>query len=119
MIGTTSNEYINELVTVQTDSGLWQVFYEPCENGPISTLTGTIYLGEDLIHTFHVRGDREVVVSASNRKIRTVSGAFIPCDRQLVLFWTENPGEHFLCVSYEFSDRTSGRNKPNWLQEGF
>lgn len=115
------NEYIHENFKVNTTNGFCKVFYEPCENRPVSNLTGLIYVGTTLTQTFYTKQERELVPHSNyNKKYKAINGIIIPEDGQIVLIWDKYPGEHFLCVSYEhvtLENIVSPQTK--WITEGF
>lgn len=115
------NEYIHENFKIRTASGFYKVFYEPCENKSINNLTGLVYIGTTLTQTFYVKQEREIVpYSTYNKKCKAISGILIPQDGQIVLIWDKDPGEHFLCVSYEYCDIQNTKDTSiNWVTEGF
>ena len=126
------NCVINEYVHVdQVDQvpGCYIVTYEPFENPCIQdTIQGSIYwtttndhlsfscfnnklffaLGRDA--TFGV----PQVFHLANGMLK--SGKYIPYNNKLATLWKTRPEEHFLCVSYYFSEI---EHRPNWLEEGF
>lgn len=114
-----TNEYVHEHGKHRQSDGWWMVYYEPCEYTNVSDLTGAIYVGDRLTQTFYVKEGREIVLAnAGNRKCKAVSGCFSPRHAVIALYWDSDPGEHFLCVSYEFQDREV-LARPCWLKEGF
>lgn len=112
------NEYLHEHAKIKLDVG-FKVIYEPCDNQPSKGMTGTVYHSQKLIQTFYVKEDREIVLTTIGRPRNKVRyGYFLPSEKTAMLYWENDPDEHFLCVSYEFGP-TNLPKYTNWLQEGF
>lgn len=112
-------EYVNVNFCRRTDSGQWVVHYEPIENGGARRITGLIYVNGDAIQSIDVSSTGSVRLSPNQRSRRALSGKWLTYDQVFVLTFARDPGEHFLCISYEFEDALPTGEKANWLTEGF
>jgi hypothetical protein len=116
------NEYVHENIKIQLQSGVFKVLYEPFENQFLHNLSGEIYIDQDRSQSFDINEERDIIISPSNNKKLVVDGYFILDEGIVVLYWNMDPGDHFLCVSYEYGDvqkKYLKMRKINWSQEGF
>lgn len=119
------NEYIHEHAKHQLSTEEWLITYEPPDHVPSRFMTGFIYKGNvdpdagnisfQLRNTDPWRSCRLTINS------NEVDRGFLWDDGAIEMIWKEDPGEHFLCISYRTkeSDTTYRDQNKNWLQEGF
>jgi hypothetical protein len=113
------NEFLHEHHKDKLDS-YFKVIYEPCENSPAKNLTGMVYSGTKLTQTFYLKNEREIAFTTIGKpKNKALFGYFVPTEKTPILYWEKDPGEHCLCVSYEFSSKQLSELSINWHQEGF
>ena len=119
------NEYIHVDVKHKLNDE-WLVIYEPPDHHPSSqNFLGLIMEDETSIE--HRQQSRFRISSTNGRVAKLSFGndgidrGFMWDDGGIEIVWKEDPGEHFLCVSYRTKENDTtyrGQNK-NWLQEGF
>lgn len=116
------NEYLHARHTCWNGDGLLRVIYEPPDNRPATGLAGTIYLDNNsFVCNLWTEGGQVVVLNG--KPPTPISGFYLEGTGTLILYWSGDPGEHFICVSYEYEDwppaLAGSVGKTNWLQEGF
>lgn len=127
-MGIVTNEYVHEdFVREEQNGDLW-IFYEPVDYVPMIGVSATIY----------VKGREECAFYGSDGWLLpdggrfsgacVMSGSFNPSTGVIKLLWDKHPGEHFLCVSYDFDEGpiedeeelfAESAPRLNWIQEGF
>jgi len=118
------NEYIIEDYTRTTPEGFVKIFYEPCDKKPAKELSGLICTASPWksVQDFNVKeNELEIQIETLVKKREhAISGVFIPSERLIIMTWNKHPGEHCLCVSYEYEEENNlSRLELDWLQEGF
>lgn len=119
----TVNEYVHENLTFEDRQGNCVVMYEPLDNAGVVSLMGTTYIEgresnpfQSTIMNYYsicLVSDIEISPQIKNGVIDRSTGI-------ITLIWDQNPGEHFLCVSYSFNDiAEKSPKKTNWIEEGF
>jgi hypothetical protein len=120
----TTNEYIHEDWSETLEDGRVMVFYEPVDNPAILSLQGTIYIDGKETNPFSASNDRVVAnwmaLPEDSPFPLALRGKMYPDQGILCLLWNKHPGDHFLCVSYDFEEvKEEVGVKTNWIKEGF
>lgn len=112
MFGFVYNEYVHEHLKFESTECVYFI-YEPFENTPTHNVRGTIYVDGEPTQHFHQDGLQLILTEG------IAADAQLLDRRTISMRWPDNPGEHFLCVSYNFGQETESTEKTNWLEEGF
>jgi len=109
------NEYITPDTKRLLKNGFYEIFYEPLEK-KAESLTGIVYLKnvEDIF--FYNKNYKNKKLLFNNLK-NIISGKFFCKESLISIIWKKDPGQHFLCVSYEYKYDNYKEN--NWKSEGF
>lgn len=115
------NEYIHVDAKHKLDDE-WIVTYEPPDHPPsVRSFMGLIMPDRDdgIHYVFRVSSTNERV-SKLSFDTDEIDRGFMWDDGGIEMVWKEDPGEHFLCLSYRTRESdTTYKDQNNWLQEGF
>jgi hypothetical protein len=120
----TNNEYVHEDYVNGTNRQI-EIVYEPLDNLVPLSVTGTIYFGRKQSHPFWwSSADPALRLMDRHSSPGIVSGTIDQRTGVIKIIWDKHPGDHFLCVSYDFDERECALNEEigkriNWIQEGF
>ena len=118
-MNTILNEYVHESYKIVLPNGKYKVFYEPLDCYAIY-LNGTIYKGSNLIESFTITDHGLSFMAIQRSVVSGVVRGFFFDNKLIVLIWNKDPGEHFLCVSYDCCDvNPFFLNNKEWSREGF
>ena len=113
----------NEYIHVDAKHNLaeeWIVTYEPPDHAPSDQNFFGLIVEDDISTAFRISSTngRVAKLAIANDKVER---GFLWDDGAIEIVWKEDPGEHFLCISYRTreSDTTYKDRNKNWLQEGF
>jgi hypothetical protein len=97
-----------------------KIIYKATEHPP-KLLKGTIYLGHKERYYFYSTPNKEALRFVfDNRNLLPPQIVFgqLRLDGTLSFTWDGDPGDHTICVSYDF-DEERQKELPNWKKEGF
>lgn len=126
----TLNEYVHEdYIEEMTDRGVFVVRYEPVEYTTLGNLMANVFVGTKnggRKHLYSFIGSRGLIRPVHMSLNHLQGGVFDPHTGVIKLFWDRYPGEHVLCVSYEWGERVAAQlmeeaatPRIDWRQEGF
>jgi hypothetical protein len=120
MFNCTINEYVHEDFSILgTDAVV--IYYEPLDNRSVISISGTIYIDGREVTAF--QGGNGLIIPEGSRdgKPCVLAGNFGSANGIITLVWDRHPGEHFLCVSYDFAGSVEEVpfTSSNWLKDGF
>lgn len=109
------NEYISPDTKRLLKNGFYEIFYDPLEK-KAENLTGLVYQKklEDIFFCNKNYKNKKILFNNLNN---IVSGKFFYKEKLISIIWKKDPGQHFLCVSYEH--RNDDYEENNWKSEGF
>ena len=113
------NEYIHVDAKHKLDDE-WIVTYEPPDHPPSDRSFMGLIVADDISTAFRISSTNGRVAKLSFHD-DGIDRGFMWDDGAIEMVWKEDPGEHFLCISYRTkeSDPTYRDRNKNWLQEGF
>lgn len=127
----TTNEYIHEHMRRSHRLGV-EIIYEPVDNLTVISLEGSVYIDGEECHPFFGYGVElaihEDLLNVWPDRPKPIKGRLDRITGVLSLVWDKPPGDHFLCVSYNFDDEEffeeddldfEVEERINWALEGF
>jgi hypothetical protein len=119
-IGIQINEYIQESFT-EEHNGETMVYYQPVEFWRVISLTGTINIKRREVCEFWAADGHLMINGGKFPGACVLSGSFNANTGCIRLLWDRHPGDHFLCVCYDWQRESDDALDAihNWKEEGF